>query len=141
MSGCAEPAGIVLDEQTHPLDPKPVGHRQATTLQRLHGHLSSGVLLTLLRALLPFPSFPQRPGSHSAVCMQVACPGWEDPSPADFSGSHPRWAPNRHRWELKSLLLVAKMLPVSHQKAGALGCLAVNCIVLLYFGTSLELTK
>lgn len=39
------------------------------------------------------------------------------------------------------MLLVAKMFPISHQKAGALGCLAVNCIVLLYFGTSLELTK
>lgn len=68
--------------------------------------------------------------------MQVALPGLGEPLSWRFWWDFSQMGTTQPQGELQSLFLMAKMFPVSPQKAAAFGCLAVNCIVLLYCGTS-----
>lgn len=116
----------VLDEQACPLDPKPVGRRRAT--HPAETAWPPRLWVSADPPVLPFPLFPARPGSQSAVAHRLPCLGREYSPPGDFSGGHPRGAPNSPRWELKAPLLTAKIFSTSHQKAAALGCRAVKTV-------------
>ena len=73
--------------------------------------------------------------------LRLPCWGWECSSPGNFSGTHPRQAPDSPGWELKALLLTDQDVSRFPLGGSWLGCPAVNCIVLLYFGTLLGLAE